>query len=70
MTDQKDNQAQPTEISDDDLDGAQGGTIGNQLSVPTFTGSFDHVSDPGTDDSTVAEFPISNFGAGGGGSSI
>ena len=39
MTDQKDNQGQPTEISDDDLDGAQGaGTIGNGFGVAATPG--------------------------------
>ena len=39
MTDQKENQGQPTEISDDDLDGAQGaGTIWNGFGVAATAG--------------------------------
>ena len=82
MTDQKGNQAQPTEISDDDLDGAQGGTIGNALSVQAYaipgaqnvfmgtgmtSGEF---GDAQTEDANQPQFTIANVAAGGGGSSL
>ena len=63
MTDQKDNQGQPTEISDDDLDGAQGGaTWQNGIGVAATPGFSFGTHNPFPSGTPTFDFEIPDGG--------